>query len=97
MQVLAEGQNIRHGQYGIGVVTQSNSERTTIDFDEFGTKKFVTSIWSAEVVGEPPTGPVRPRRRRKIAAKTAGKVVSKVAAKVAGKTTPKVMSKAAGK
>ena len=61
MQILAEGQSIRHIQYGMGVVTQSNSERTTIDFDEFGTKKFVTSIWSAEVVGEPPTGPVRPR------------------------------------
>ena len=93
MQVLAEGQSIRHIQYGMGVVTQSNSERTTIDFDEFGTKKFVTSIWSAEVVGEPPTGPVRPRRRRKTVAKAAGKVVAKVAAKPA----TKVMGKAAGK
>jgi len=89
MQILAEGQSIRHVQYGMGVVTQSNSERTTIDFDEFGLKKFVTSIWSAEVVGEPPTGPIRPKRRRKTAVKAG--------AKVAGKTAPKVMSKAAGK
>lgn len=89
MQILAEGQSIRHIQYGMGVVMQSNSERTTIDFDEFGTKKFVTSIWSAEVVGEPPTGPVKPRRRRKTATKTA--------AKIAAKTTVKVMGKAAGK
>ena len=96
MQILAEGQSIRHGQYGMGVVTQSNSERTTIDFDEFGTKKFVTSIWSAEVVGEPPTGPLR-RRRRKTVVKTAGKVIGKVAEKVAAKTTTKVMGKAAGK
>jgi hypothetical protein len=89
MQVLAEGQSIRHGQYGMGVVTQSNSERTTIDFDEFGTKKFVTSIWTAEMVGEAPAGGARPKRRRKSTTKTA--------AKVAGKITTKVMGKAAGK
>lgn len=89
MQILAEGQNIRHIQYGMGVVTQSNSERTTIDFDEFGTKKFVTSIWSAEMVGEAPPAGTRPKRRRKNSAKTA--------AKAAGKIAPKVMGKAAGK
>jgi hypothetical protein len=85
MQVLAEGQSIRHGQYGMGVVTQSNSERTTIDFDEFGTKKFVTSIWTAEMVGEAPAGGARPKRRRKSATKTAAKTTTKVMGKAAGK------------
>ena len=63
MQVLQEGQSIRHEQYGVGVVTESNFERTTIDFDSHGVKKFVTSIWIAELIGEP-TG-VRPKRRRR--------------------------------
>ena len=62
MQVLEEGQTVRHEQYGIGTVTESNTERTTIDFDNHGVKKFVTSIWSAEVIGDAPAD--RPTRRR---------------------------------
>ncbi|HXJ17135.1 MAG TPA: hypothetical protein VNM68_08030 [Candidatus Polarisedimenticolia bacterium] len=70
MQVLSEGQTIRHEQYGVGTVTESNIERTTIDFDSHGVKKFVTSIWTAELIGEPPAErPVRRRGRRKTAKK----------------------------
>lgn len=70
MQVLSEGQTIRHEQYGLGTVTESNVERTTIDFDSHGVKKFVTSIWTAELVGEPPADrPARKRGRRKVARK----------------------------
>lgn len=66
MQILEEGQTVRHQQYGVGTVTESNSDRTTIDFDGYGLKKFVTSIWSAEVVGELAGGrPTRRRGRRK--------------------------------
>ena len=67
MNVLGEGQAVKHGQYGLGIVTESNSERTTIDFDDHGMKKFVTSIWSAELIGEAPGKPVKARRggRRK--------------------------------
>jgi hypothetical protein len=66
VQILSEGQTIRHDQYGIGIVTESNNDRTTIDFDQHGMKKFVTSIWSAELIGEPPVGrPARRRGRRK--------------------------------
>ncbi len=70
MQILSEGQTIRHQQYGIGTVTESNVERTTIDFDDHGVKKFVTSIWVAELIGEPPADrPARRRSRRKSAKK----------------------------
>ena len=66
MQTLVEGQAIRHDQYGLGTVTESNVERTTIEFDNHGVKKFVTSIWSAELIGDPPTErPVKRRGRRK--------------------------------
>jgi hypothetical protein len=66
VQTLGEGQAIRHDQYGLGVVTESNGERTTIDFDNHGVKKFVTSIWSAELIGEPPADrPTKRRGRRK--------------------------------
>ena len=78
MQVLSEGQYIRHGQYGMGVVTESNSERTTVQFADHGVRKFVTSIWTAEIVGEPAKpirrrGMSRARKTPKALVKTAGK------------------------
>jgi hypothetical protein len=79
MQALVEGQTIRHEQYGVGIVTESNNDRTTIDFDDHGVKKFVTSIWTAELIGEPPTErPVRRRGRRKGAKKAAAAAATAV-------------------
>lgn len=69
MQVLSEGQYIKHELYGFGVVMHSDPERTTIDFDEHGTKKFVTGLMKAELVGDAPARPARPKRRRKVAAR----------------------------
>jgi hypothetical protein len=71
LQILSEGQTIRHQQYGMGTVTESNLERTTIDFDSHGVKKFITSIWTAELVGEAPVGRPTKRRGRRKAAKKA--------------------------
>ena len=71
MQILSEGQSIRHEQYGMGTVTESNLDRTTIDFDDHGVKRFVTSIWSAELIGEPPATPPTKRRGRRKSAKKA--------------------------
>lgn len=65
MQVLPQGQYIKHELYGFGVVTESDAERTTIDFDSHGKKKFVTSLMSAELVGEAPPRPARAKRRKK--------------------------------
>lgn len=76
MQVLDAGQTVRHTQYGVGTVTESDSERTSVEFDDHGLKKFVTSIWSAEVVGDVPGRPTKPKRRRR-SAKTAAKTIAK--------------------
>ena len=65
MKALEEGLYIRHFQYGCGVVTQSDVERTTIDFDAHGLKKFVTSLMVVEPAeGTPPkrSGSKRPRK-----------------------------------
>jgi hypothetical protein len=59
LAILEAGQYIKHFQYGCGVITESSSERTTIDFDAHGIKKFVTSL----MVIEPADG-VPPKRRR---------------------------------
>ncbi|HLW44413.1 MAG TPA: hypothetical protein VKS00_07980 [Candidatus Acidoferrales bacterium] len=76
MQVLDAGQTVRHTQYGVGTVTESDNDRTTVEFDDHGMKKFVTSIWSAEVVGEIAGRPTRPKRRRKSTKASAAKATS---------------------
>lgn len=77
MQVLEEGQYIKHEQYGVGIVADSDAERTTIDFQGHGRKIFVTSLWSAELMGEAPAKPIRPRRRKAAARTTKAKVASR--------------------
>jgi hypothetical protein len=63
VQVLANGQQVKHSQYGLGIVTESDVERTAIDFDDHGRKLFVTSLMNAELIGEAPVNPVRSKRR----------------------------------
>lgn len=62
MKALREGLYIKHAQYGFGVITESDADRTSIDFDEFGMKKFVTGLMIVEPAGD---APPRPARRRK--------------------------------
>jgi len=63
LKALEEGAYIKHFQYGLGVVTESNSDRTSIDFDLHGMKKFVTSIMIVDAAeGTPP----KRRRAKKI-------------------------------
>jgi hypothetical protein len=72
VKALQEGAYIKHFQYGLGVVTESDSERTSIDFDLHGMKKFVTSIMVVDAAEGTP-----PKRRR---AKKAKKVVAAASA-----------------
>jgi hypothetical protein len=76
VQVLSEGQCIKHDQYGYGIVAESDAERTTIDFDSVGLKKFVTTLMAMELVGEAPERPTKPRRRSKKAGATAAAKVA---------------------
>jgi hypothetical protein len=71
VQVLSSGQQVKHEQYGLGVVTESDTEHTAIDFDDHGRKLFVTSLMNAELIGEAPPNPTRTKRRsRKTPRKT---------------------------
>jgi hypothetical protein len=72
LKALEEGAYIKHFQYGLGVVTESNSDRTSIDFDLHGMKKFVTSIMVVDAAEGIP-----PKRRR---AKKLKKVVTPIPA-----------------
>lgn len=64
MQVLYPGQRLRHDQYGMGAVVESDLDRTSIDFDDHGAKLFVTNMLKAELIGEAPPQKAKTRRRR---------------------------------
>ena len=66
MKALAEGLYIKHFQYGLGVVTDSDTERTSIDFDLHGLKKFVTSIMVVEPAEGSPPKRSRGKRKKKV-------------------------------
>ncbi|HUI40871.1 MAG TPA: hypothetical protein VL523_02765 [Terriglobia bacterium] len=49
------GQYVHHTKYGNGIIVERDDDRTTVDFDTAGVKKFVTAIASFEVAqGEAP-------------------------------------------
>src|ERR1700720_3835817 len=81
---MQEGQTIKHDVYGLGIVTASDQERTSVDFDDHGPKLFVTSMMTAELIGEAPATPPKTKRRRK--ASTAAKAAK--AAKKAAELPP---------
>ena len=67
MKAFKASQYLKHGLYGYGVVTESDTERTTIDFENHGKKKFVTSMIRVELVDGNPPKPARGSRRKKAA------------------------------
>lgn len=72
MKALAEGAYIKHFQYGLGVVTESNSQRTSIEFDVHGMKKFVTNLMVVDAAEGTPPKRRRARKIKKLATAVAG-------------------------
>ena len=71
MQTLRQTQYVKHGQYGLGVVVDSNAQRTTIDFDLHGLKKFVTELMVVELMAGEAPAKASASRSKKTAAKLA--------------------------
>jgi hypothetical protein len=70
VKALEKGAYIKHFQYGLGVVSESNSQYTNIDFDVHGAKKFLTAVMVVEQAEGTP--PKRKRRPKKVLAAAAG-------------------------
>jgi len=77
VKAFKESQYLKHPQYGYGVVTESDLDRTVIDFEAHGKKKFVTSMVQVELVdGDPPKAARGSRRKKAASAKTAEPAVA---------------------
>jgi hypothetical protein len=68
VKAIPKGQYIKHFQYGLGVITESNEERTSIDFDLHGPKKFVTALMVVDLAEGTPPKRRRAKRTKKAAA-----------------------------
>jgi hypothetical protein len=52
---LKAGQYVHHTKYGNGIIVERDDDRTTVDFDTAGVRKFVTAMASFEMAqGEAP-------------------------------------------
>jgi hypothetical protein len=54
---------IDHSIYGLGTIVEVNGRHTTIDFDEAGIKKFITSM--VELSSSNTPAPEKPGKRKK--------------------------------
>lgn len=58
---------INHHVYGLGTITEVNARHTTIEFDENGTRKFLTDVVRLERSDAPaPAKPSRAKKARKV-------------------------------
>jgi len=53
---------INHHVYGLGTITEVNARHTTIEFDENGTRKFLSDVVKLEKSDTP--APAKPARKK---------------------------------
>jgi len=69
-EALAVNERVSHATYGLGTITKVNSAQTTIEFDQNGCRKFVTSLVQLErSTVAAPIPPAKKTRARKAALK----------------------------
>lgn len=80
MNAIPEGQYIKHNRYGMGVVTESDARRTSIDFDVHGLRRFVTTRTVVELSDLTPPPRARAEHGSKVYARLASKKPGKKSA-----------------
>jgi hypothetical protein len=73
---FSQGAQVEHPKFGLGSVLSSNEEHIVIKFDEFGEKKFVTSIVFPNLKKSDRQPPAEKRSSRSRKAKAAPAVVA---------------------
>ena len=60
-------ERVAHSIYGLGTISHVDERLTTIDFDENGTRKFLTDVVQLEHSDTPtPAKPVRTKNAKKV-------------------------------
>jgi len=88
MNVIPEGQYVKHYRYGLGVVTESTIQQTSIDFDLHGLRRFVTTLMVVELSNLTPPPRVRAKHGDKVYARLASKKDAGSLSSVQAKKSP---------
>lgn len=81
-----QGAQVEHGRFGLGTVLSINEEHIVIKFDDFGEKKFVTTIVLTALKKSDRQPPVEKRSSRSRKAKAAPAAPAAPAAAAAATT-----------
>jgi hypothetical protein len=68
MAAFTKGDRVIQPQYGAGTLTEVNDRHTVIEFDEHGTRTFITSLVTLERTEQP--APARAKGKRTAKKKT---------------------------
>ena len=63
MPRYSPGKRVSQGQYGLGTVVESNELHTVIDFDDHGTRRFITTMVALK--SSTVAAPVKTKKRAK--------------------------------
>jgi hypothetical protein len=90
VNALPQGQYVKHYRYGFGVITESNDEGTSIEFETHGSKKFVTSLMEVELSHLTPPKPFRSKWIKSVPApRTRASAASKAPEAAAATSQPR--------
>ena len=90
--VFSSKDRIDHSVFGTGTIVDVDPRHTTIDFDEVGTKKFMTEMVQLKSSDTP--APEKPVRKKKAKTAAKPKAKTKTAAKAKSATTTPAKAKA---
>lgn len=95
MAFPSKGDRVAHFQYGPGTITDMDVHHTVIDFDGFGSRRFVTSRVVLERTSDP--GPTAAERKAVDAERSKAARAAKKAAAPPKETKKKASAKASAK
>ena len=93
MAFPSKGDRVAHFQYGPGTITDMDVHHTVIDFDGFGSRRFVTSRVQLELTSDP--GPTAAERKAVDAERNKAARAAKKAAAPPKETKKKASAKSA--
>ncbi len=67
MRLFGKGDRVMQPQYGPGTIVTTDEQYTVVEFDNHGSRRFITTMVTLEATKEP--APARAAKRRKPAAK----------------------------
>ena len=70
MRSFGKGDRVSQSAYGVGTIVEVDDQRTVIDFDEHGVRKFVSSMVNLTPTNEPATARAAKRRAKSAKPKT---------------------------